>query len=101
MVKARKEAERQAKADYAAKASEPTTDDAPVLSTSVELVLVGRKERINEWVDDHYGKLQKGRARRSKSNYSAGAAGRAAAGRADMGGSKGVGGSRGSLPKGK
>jgi hypothetical protein len=100
MVKARRHAQEQAKADYAAAAPEHTTGERTDGTPSVALVLASRDQQINDWVDKRYGKLRATRSRSRTHDYSAGSAGRVAGQNADLG-KKGVGGSRGALGKGK
>lgn len=64
---------------------------------SVALVLRNRKDRVQDWYDNRYGKLGNSRARnRGTASYSASNAGRSAGRRADVGQPK-VGGNRGAL----
>lgn len=66
-------------------------------SNSVALVLRDRKDRVQDWYDNKYGKLGKGRASyRNTVSYSAEEAGARAGRRADVGQPK-VGGNRGAI----
>jgi hypothetical protein len=60
-----------------------TTDDAA--KESVALVLRSRKDRVDDWMDQHYGKLRAGRSSYRKQDGSARGAGHAAGSRADVG----------------
>jgi len=61
---------------------------------SVALVLRSRKDRVDDWMDNHYGTLRSGRASYRSVNASALGAGRSAGTRADIG-QPGVGGRKG------
>lgn len=52
---------------------------------SVALVLRSRKDRVDDWMDQKYGKLRSGRSSYKQSDYSAQGAGHAAGKRADVG----------------
>ena len=67
-------------------------------SDSVALVLRSRKERVNEWYDNHYGKtLRSSRSYRQSGGIGASQAGMSAGRSANTSMNAGVGGSRGSL----
>jgi hypothetical protein len=99
LTKARKDAEATAQRERAA-ASEGDSVADPA-TPSVALVLAERKRQIDDWVDEKYGRLSKGRSRSVGSigsGYSNGrTAGAAAAG---AGRRQGVSGSHGSLGSG-
>lgn len=101
LMAARLAAKKAAEAEY--QSSQPEhgsgeSDEAATTgTTSVALVLAGRRQQVNDWVDSKYGKLKAGRGRQSKRNWNAGAAGRQAAANADLGGSTGIGGLKGAL----
>lgn len=83
---ARKAAEASAKVDY----------QNPLRGTSVALVLVDRQKQVDEWYDEHYGNLKKGRGYSVAGGHGGYSEGRAAAMRADHG-QPGVQGARGEL----
>jgi len=52
---------------------------------SVALVLRSRKDRVDDWMDQHHGNLRAGRSSYRRTDYSASSAGRDAGSRADVG----------------
>ena len=69
----------------AAEEAEAKATSAAAAKESVALVLRSRKDRVNDWIDEKYGKLGKGRASYRQTDYSASSAGRTAGSRADVG----------------
>ena len=60
-------------------------EDAKTVSTSMEVALRDRKQLVNDWMDQRYGKLRSARGGRMQGNYNARSDGRAAGSRADVG----------------
>lgn len=70
-------------------------------SDSVSLVLVSKKQRVDDYMDKSYGKLRSVSSRRSTGSGNARGAGTAAGRSADAGGTGRVGGGRGQLGTGR
>lgn len=79
------EATRHGREAAAKAAAERNTTTQAEATASVALVVRSRAEKIDEWMDNHYGKLGKGRASYRKSDSSARSAGHEAGRRADVG----------------
>jgi hypothetical protein len=98
-VKERMRKERQA-ATKAAAAARPEAPTVGTESSSVELVLLSKRQRVDGWYDEKYGHLKSARATSMVGSWSAGDAGHAAGKNADVGATR-VGGPRGSIGSGR